>query len=134
MQPYRLEMGYKIKTIRGTSLYDFWGEAITDWLNEALAEHDEQTLVNCASKEYSRSVKSDRLAAKMLNIGFKQYKGGVHKTIAIYAKRARGMFADWYIRNRISKSEDLLAFDRGGYRFQPELSSSSEYVFSTDLR
>ncbi len=133
MQPYRLEMGYKIKTSRGTSLYEFWSGSITGFLNEALSEHTEQTLINCASQEYSRAVINSRLATRMLNITFKQYRNGVLKTIAIHAKRARGMFADWYVRNRISTSADLAAFDRGGYRFQPEQSSAEEYVFTTDL-
>lgn len=133
MQPYRLEMGYKIKTSRGTSLYEFWGGRITDFLNETLREHKEQTLINCASQEYSRAIIKSRLAARVLNIIFRQNRNGVLKTIAIHAKRARGMFADWYVRNRISTSADLAAFNRAGYRFQPEQSSAEEYVFITDL-
>lgn len=37
MQPYRLEMGTRLATARGKDLYAFWGERISQWLNEALA-------------------------------------------------------------------------------------------------
>src|SRR5690606_20701659 len=34
IQPYRLEMGVRLKTRRGSSLYDFWGDRISKQLNE----------------------------------------------------------------------------------------------------
>jgi len=51
MQPYRLEMGTKLKNPQGKDLYEFWGEHITEKLNEALAEIDSKILVNLASNE-----------------------------------------------------------------------------------
>ncbi|MFN7112379.1 MAG: YaaA family protein, partial [Brevundimonas sp.] len=33
IQPYRLEMGTRLKTRRGSSLYDFWGDRISKQLN-----------------------------------------------------------------------------------------------------
>ena len=37
MQPYRLEMGTSLTTTRGKDLYSFWGNEITDVLNNDLA-------------------------------------------------------------------------------------------------
>ena len=36
IQPYRLEMGTKLNNKKGKTLYKFWGEKITDYLNESL--------------------------------------------------------------------------------------------------
>jgi cytoplasmic iron level regulating protein YaaA (DUF328/UPF0246 family) len=133
MQPYRLEMGQRLAIHRSRSLYEFWGEMITDHLNQAMLQHEEQTLINCASKEYSRAVKENKLNGKMLTMTFKQHKDGKLKTIALYAKRARGMFVDWFIRKRITDSKDLRTFNGAGYRFRPELSTESEYLFVSDF-
>ena len=46
MQPYRLEMGTKLTNPRGKDLYAFWGERISDWLNEALADQGDDVLLN----------------------------------------------------------------------------------------
>ena len=40
IQPYRLEMGTKLKVGRKNNLYEFWGDTITDKLNEEL-DNDE---------------------------------------------------------------------------------------------
>ncbi|MEJ1409140.1 MAG: peroxide stress protein YaaA, partial [Candidatus Sedimenticola sp. (ex Thyasira tokunagai)] len=49
MQPYRLEMGRKLKTAQGGTLYQFWGEILTKGLNKVLAEQESQVLINLAS-------------------------------------------------------------------------------------
>jgi cytoplasmic iron level regulating protein YaaA (DUF328/UPF0246 family) len=69
----------------------------------------------------------------MATMTFKQKKGGTLKTIAIHAKRARGLFVDWLITNRVDSLHDCSGFNRGGYRFIPELSSDVEYVFMAEL-
>ena len=38
MQPYRLEMGIKLANPAGKDLYGFWGDLLTEKLNEAIAE------------------------------------------------------------------------------------------------
>ncbi len=132
MQPYRLEMGTKLTVGQAAQLYEFWQEAVTDRLNRAVADHGEQVIVNCASREYARVVDSKRLTARMLTISFKQRQNDTVRTIAIHAKRARGSFVDWLIVNRIDRTSDLAAFDRAGYRLASEESSTNELVFITD--
>lgn len=133
MQPYRLEMGTRLLSDRGKNLYEFWGSAITEALNGELRKMREQVVVNCASKEYSRVIKEKLLIGPMLTITFKQQKNKTLKSIAIHAKRARGMFVDYLIKKRISDIDQLQGFRAGGYRFAPSLSTSSELTFTTCL-
>ncbi|NAX33513.1 peroxide stress protein YaaA, partial [Vibrio sp. V29_P1S30P107] len=66
MQPYRLEMGTKLDNPRGSNLYQFWGEIITDKLNEAIQAQDDHVLVNLASNEYFKAVKVNQLDAQVI--------------------------------------------------------------------
>ncbi|NMU25244.1 peroxide stress protein YaaA, partial [Vibrio parahaemolyticus] len=51
MQPYRLERGTKLANDKGTNLYQFWGNVITDKLNEAISAQGDNVLINLASNE-----------------------------------------------------------------------------------
>lgn len=132
MQPYRLEMGTKLKNERGKNLYEFWGSQISELINEALAEAKKPCLVNLASNEYFKSVDLKALKARVLNIAFKENKSGTYKVVAIHAKRARGMMVDFVIRNRIENPELMKGFDRDGYAFNADLSTADEWVFCRD--
>ena len=130
IQPYRLEMGVRIKTKRGQSLYDFWGPRIAEALNAAAAGHKDRTLVNCASEEYFGAVDRAALKLPVVSCRFLEEKDGERRIVSFYAKRARGMMARYAIDNRIDSVADLRGFDVGGYRFQPELSSDETFTFS----
>lgn len=129
IQPYRLEMGVRIKTRRGQNLYDFWGPRISQALDEAVAGHKDRTIVNCASGEYFGAVDRAALKAPVLSCRFLEEKDGEAKIVSFFAKRARGAMARYAIDNRIETAADLKAFDRDGYRFQPHLSSDEELTF-----
>src|SRR5699024_1492222 len=47
--PYRLEMGTRLKNDRGTNLYQFWGNQVTNRLNEAIEEQGHKAVINLAS-------------------------------------------------------------------------------------
>ena len=130
IQAYRLEMGVRIKTKRGGSLYDFWGDKIARALNEAAAGHKDPTLVNCASQEYFGAVDVKALTIPLVTTKFFEEKDGASKIISFYAKKARGLMARYAIDHRIERAEDLKAFDVEGYRFQKSASSDTEWVFS----
>ncbi|WP_444816523.1 peroxide stress protein YaaA [Stutzerimonas frequens] len=132
MQPYRLEMGTKLVNPRGKDLYAFWGERISDWLNEALREQGDDVLLNLASNEYFSSVKRKALNARVIDVDFKDMKNGQYKIISFYAKKARGLMARWVIKERIAKPEQLSAFDYEGYRFSTDDSSANHLVFLRD--
>lgn len=130
MQPYRLEMGTKLENKRGANLYAFWGTKITKALNEALAASKSETLVNLASNEYFGSVVPDKLDAQIITPIFKDTKNGKVKIISFYAKRARGMMANFIIRKRITDPQQLKKFNVAGYKFDKGLSSDTEFTFT----
>ena len=129
IQPYRLEMKTKLKNTRGDNLYQFWDDRITKSINKELKKQQEPVLVNLASNEYFKSVKPKLLEGRLLNINFKETKDGKTRVVAIFAKRARGMLADYIIRNRIERPEDLKKFKLGGYRFNKSLSDDKQWTF-----
>lgn len=132
MMPYRLEMGTKLKTRRGKDLYGFWGNRITEELNGAMAgSPGEAALINLASNEYFKAVRTDVLEAPVIRPAFLDAKGsGDHKTISFFAKKARGSMAAWIIKNRVKKVSEFEDFDGMGYRFDPTRSSESRPVFT----
>ena len=129
IQPYRLEMKTKLKNARGDNLYQFWDDRITKSINKELKKQQEPVLVNLASNEYFKSVKPKLLEGRLLNINFKETKDGKTRVVAIFAKRARGMMADYIIRNRIENPQDIKKFKLGGYRFDQALSDDKQWTF-----
>jgi len=129
IQPYRLEMKTRLKNVRGDNLYQFWDERITRSINKELDKQKEPILVNLASNEYFKSVKPKLLEGRLLNINFKETKDDKTRIVAIFAKRARGMMADFIIRNRIEKLEDIKKFKLGGYKFNKLLSDEKQWTF-----
>lgn len=130
MQPYRLEMGTKLKTAHGGDLYSFWGDTITDTLNEDIeASPGAHALINLASNEYFSSVQPDRINAPIISPAFLDRKGDDYKIISFFAKKARGSMSSFIIRNRVKTLKGLKDFDGMGYRFDPERSTSDRPVF-----
>ena len=129
IQPYRLEMGTRLNTRRGKDLYAFWCQGITDRLNQLTEGHDDRTVVNLASKEYFRSVQSDRLAGPLVSPVFKDIKDGKARVLSFFAKTARGKMARWAVQNRATTADQLRAFDGGGYALQAELSDETHWEF-----
>ena len=129
IHPYRLEMGTAFANARGADLYAFWGDRITDALNDDLAGHRNKTLVNLASNEYWHAVNPDKLDARVVNTRFLDTKNGQIKFISFFAKKARGLMAAYIARNRVETIKGLKAFDTEGYRYSEERSSADELVF-----
>ena len=125
IQAYRLDMDTPFANPAGNDLYSFWKQKITDSLNKECKD----VLVNCASKEYEEAVDFDQLKCKVIHMVFKNLKNGKYQVIGILAKKARGMFADFIVRNNIQKIEDLKKFDRGKYVFDPKSSDNSHFIF-----
>ncbi len=128
MQPYRLEMSTKLKVGRKENLYQFWGSSITKALNDEMT--DDELFVNLASNEYFKVIKSKELKVPVITPVFKEYKNGVYKTIAIFAKLARGSMTRYIIQNNIDTIEGLKGFNSDKYRFDSKLSTETELVFT----
>jgi len=129
MQAYRLEMGTRLHQGKHQSLYDFWGQQITEKLNQELQQQKSKVLVNLASNEYFKSVQPKKLDADLISPVFKDYKNGQYKIISFFAKKARGLMTAFIIKNRISKPSDLQGFDLDGYHFSAQDSADDAPVF-----
>jgi uncharacterized protein len=129
MQPYRLEMGTRLANPRGRNLYDFWGDLVTDALNQVSALQKSRVLVNLASEEYFKVVRPERLNAAVVTPVFEDWKGGRYKVISFHAKRARGLMARYAAVKRITQAEKLKAFDAEGYAFIESASTEHRWLF-----
>ncbi|WP_193015011.1 peroxide stress protein YaaA [Proteus sp. FME41] len=129
MQPYRLEMGIKLKNKKGSDLYQFWGNTITEALNKALEEQDDHILVNLASDEYFKSVNPKKLNADIIKPIFLDEKNGKYKVISFYAKKARGLMSRFIIQEKLTDKAQLKEFDLEGYQFNSAESQGNTLVF-----
>ena len=132
IQPYRLEMGTKLKNERGDNLYEFWGEAVTDAINARMADSDDKVLVNLASNEYFKVIKKKVLNAEIITPRFEDEKNGQYKVISFYAKKARGLMVKYAADNKLTNAEQLKQFDLAGYYYVDELSDDKTWTFRRD--
>lgn len=129
IEPYRLEMGSRLNNPRGKTLYDYWGDRISEALNDQAKATGTQTLINCASQEYFGAVRVDALKLRVITPVFMEDKPGGPKVVSFYAKQARGAMARFIIQHRLTDPESLTDFDSGGYRHRPDLSEANKPVF-----
>ncbi|MDN3399494.1 peroxide stress protein YaaA [Psychrobacter sp. APC 3426] len=132
IQPYRLEMGTKLKNARGDNLYEFWGEEVTDVINARMADSEDKVLINLASNEYFKSVKKKALNAEIITPRFEDEKNGNYKVISFYAKKARGLMVKYAADNKLTKAEQLKNFDLARYYYVDELSDDKTWTFRRD--
>lgn len=128
MQAYRLEMSTKLKMGRKSNLYQFWGESVTNALNDEMNE--DEIFINLASNEYFKVVKPKLLKVPVITPVFKDYKNGQLKVISFFAKKARGMMVRYIVDNDIETVEGLKGFNIEGYAFDSNLSTKTELVFT----
>jgi len=130
IQPYRLEMGTKLATKRGKSLYEFWGSTIAETLNADMSDHTDQAIMNLASNEYFKAVDKKTISAPVINAKFLEEKEGKIRPVQYYTKFARGLMARWIIQNRVDRIEGLKEFNLGDYKYDKTASSEAVLVFS----
>jgi len=129
IEPYRLEMGSRLKTDKGKTLYDYWGDTIAKALNDHAKAVNADVLINCASQEYFGAVDLSALNLRVITPVFMEEKPGGPKIVSFYAKRARGAMARYIIQRRLTDPEALTEFDSGGYRYVPDMSEADKPVF-----
>jgi cytoplasmic iron level regulating protein YaaA (DUF328/UPF0246 family) len=129
IQPYRLEMGSRLKTRRGDSLYAYWRDQIARALNAQGQALGTDVLVNCASQEYFGAVPDKALRLRVITPVFMEDKPQGPKIVSFFAKRARGSMARFIIQRRLTDPEGLRDFDLGGYVWQEEMSTPDRPVF-----
>ncbi len=132
IQPYRLEMGSRLKTRRGKNLYEFWRDDLSKALNAHAEEMNTDILVNCASQEYFGAVDLKALKLRVITPVFMEMKNGQPKIVSFFAKKARGSMARFMIQRRLTEAESIKDFDLGGYQYQPDMSEGDRWVFLRD--
>lgn len=130
IQPYRLEMGTKLKTGDFSNLYQFWGDTINEKINSLAGEGE--VVLNLASNEYFKAAKVKQLKARVITPVFKDFNKGELKVVAVYAKKSRGSMVRYIVKNRISNPEQLKLFDVNGYEYIDNLSDENTWVFARD--
>jgi len=127
---YRLEMGGSFSPAGYRNLYDFWREDISKSLDRVLSAQGDSTLINLASTEYFKSIDKKRFSMQVITPVFKESRGDGFKMVTIYAKKARGMMAQFIIKNQLTHYEELKFFDEDGYYYNESLSKRGEIVFT----
>ena len=129
IEPYRLEMGSRLATARGKSLYEYWGSDIAQALNAQAEAMQAKALINCASNEYFGAVDPAHLNVPIITPVFKEIKDGKAKIVSFFAKKARGAMARYIMQNALTDPADLTGFSLGGYRYEAEGSKEGEMLF-----
>ena len=135
IQPHRLEMGTRLDTPRGSSLYEWWGHRITDRIKRDLADSPgPNVVINLASKEYFSAVDVDRLGVRVISPRFEDRDAdGEPRVVSFHAKRARGMMARWLVTSRARTLSKILEFEAEGYVLNEERSSKDQPVFERSI-
>ena len=129
IEPYRLEMGTKLKIGKYENLYGFWGNKIAKQINADLKEQETDVLLNLASQEYFKSVPRKQVKGRIIDVEFKDFKNGEYKIISFFAKKARGLMSRYMLQNNIEDPELLKGFDTDGYFFADTVSTEDKFVF-----
>ena len=132
IQPYRLEMGSRLKTRRGQTLYDYWGDTIAKTLNAQAEAVGTDTLINCASQEYFGAADRKALKLRVITPVFMEVKDDKPRIVSFFAKRARGAMARFVMENRVTEAEGIKDFTSGGYAYDPDLTEGDKWVFLRD--
>ncbi len=133
IQPYRLEMGTKLKGEHGKDLYDFWEDRISKTIGKALAGQGDEVLVNLASNEYFKSIQAKNLSCRVITPVFKDRNAkGEYKVMSFFAKKARGLMARHLIREQIRDEAGIRKFRTAGYKYNRQQSTDDKPVFTRD--
>ena len=128
IKEYRLDMTMKLDSKENP--YTFWNKEINSSLVSLMDNNKEKVLVNLASNEFSKIIDRKNFPFDVVDIDFKEQKDGKFKSVATYAKKARGIMSNYIIKNMILDKDDLKSFNEEGYFYNKELSSEKKYVFT----
>lgn len=145
IKPYRLDVSTRISPIengvnnngslsstyhKSNYLYGYWQKTVNQYLHEKL-KNDDNTIINLSSSEYFKLIVPELLPdnLRIITIAFRDQKADGLKQVVVYAKKARGQMARFFAKNKITKAEDLKAFDADGYFYYPAQSTPTEWMF-----
>jgi cytoplasmic iron level regulating protein YaaA (DUF328/UPF0246 family) len=123
--PYRLELMYPLSADGFRNLYEFWGSAVAETLPK------DGLIVDAASDEYARLVRPfvdpDRIVEPQF---LTQMSADVEPTfVVVHAKVARGAYARWLIRSRITDPARFGEFADLDWVYDPATSTLDKPVY-----
>ena len=120
--PYRMEGSVELPSGSGENMFAFWKSRLTDILIDAV-KADDGILVHLATEEYQHLFHWQRVRKEVRVVQplFYVRKGNELKMQAVWAKTCRGAMTRFMIEHRITKVEDLCAFNYEGFTFEPTL-------------
>ncbi len=128
--PYRLEMGTQLRVNRHQTLYEFWGNKLTQYLKTELKNKGSNVLVNLASAEYFKAIEYDKLKVRIITPFFQEFSNGEYMFISTIGKKARGLMTRYIIDNNIEDPEDIKGFNYENYSFNYQKSDNTRWVFT----
>lgn len=114
----------------------FWKAVVSPALDHAVAGHRSPVVVNLAAGAYYDHLRDHpALTRRVINVEFHQEEGGGTNHIQAMDAEARGLMAEWIVRNRLEDVEALKRFDVDGYRFNEALSDgrTDTWIFTRPL-
>lgn len=131
IHPYRLEMKTKLPVGQYKDLVAYWQQKISNYLLEKVGQDENDFIVNLTSQEYNKAIKLPKSFQNIFDIQFyEEDEKGERKIVSAFAKKARGLYARWMIKNRIESTIQLAEFNAEGYIYRPELSSGNALTFT----
>lgn len=117
IKEYRLDMTNSI--FENKSLYEVWKNSVNEYFEK------EDIILNLASKEYSKLIKSDNL----IDFEFWNDTNGKLKQISTNSKKMRGFTLNYIVKNRITNINNLKDITLNEYVFNKDMSSEKKFVY-----
>lgn len=125
--PYRLEMDVKLP---GSSkrLSGVWAPQLTAWLDANLPP--DAVVLNLMSDEYARAVQWDALNRRVFKVEFLEKSPKGYHPVSVFLKKARGLLADFVIRQQIEDVADIRRFTGNRYAFVENSLTNNTLLFN----
>lgn len=125
VQPYRLELGYRLPDDRFKNLYNFWADKLAESLPS------DGPIINVTSDEYAKAVLPFLDPSRIITPVFLTQKaeGKEPVFVVVHTKIARGAYARWLIKRGQPTVDGLENFNDLGYIFDAEKSTPKQPVY-----
>lgn len=132
ISPYRLEMKTPLPAGGASRLSSYWSSLVTDSLASEMDALSEDTLLNLASGEYAGILRLKGKGKRMITIHFKDKSASGYRSIAMYAKRARGLMLRRILTEKMDNPDDIKEIYVDDYEYRSSLSDPLNWVFTRD--
>ena len=131
IRPYRLEGDVCLPERGGLSMFDYWKPLLTDVFIEAVRQQG-GVLLNLASGEMKNLFDWRRVEreVQVVTPEFQVWKGDRLTTVVIYAKMCRGEMTRFFLKNRLTRPEELRGFEWEGFALDESRSTDTHLLFT----